>query len=360
MPTIKVNYPGGEYSIYIDHDVFVNQPLSKHVSGKQVMVVTNETIAPLYLQKILGFLTNFQVDFFILPDGENHKTLTQMSALLDHIISKGHHRDTTLIALGGGVVGDLVGFTAACFQRGVDFIQIPTTLLAQVDASIGGKTAVNHPQGKNLIGAFHQPQAVYINLNWLSTLPDREYNSGVAEIIKAALIQDADFFNYLEINIGALLQKDPVILLQTVEKACKIKRDIVAIDEKERSIRALLNLGHTFGHAIEQNLDYKGWLHGEAVAVGICLAAQLSYELQYLCLTDIQRIRNLLSKANLPTHLPLGLTVDNLISAMHTDKKIKNNRLTFILLNEIGKGIILDNIEETRIRKLLQNEIIKS
>lgn len=361
MHTLTVTYPMGKYPIYIGKALFNNSDLLRqHIRGQQIMLITNETIAPLYLSLINNLLTDYQFDSLIIPDGERYKSLTQFSGILDELIKKRHHRDTTLIALGGGVVGDMTGFAAACFHRGVDFIQIPTTLLAQVDASIGGKTAINHAQGKNLIGAFHQPAAVFIDIDMLASLPDRHYHAGLAEIIKAALIRDADFFNYLERNIDGLMQRQSDILLSTIAKACTIKRDIVAIDEKERNIRALLNLGHTFGHAIEQNMNYRDCLHGEAVAIGMVLAATLSASLNWLTTQDVDRIIHLLQLANLPTKLPSNIQLEPLITAMYSDKKILDNRIHLILLQAIGKGIISKDIGENKIRELIEHELAAS
>lgn len=263
--------------------------------------------------------------------------------ILNKLITNNHHRDTTLIALGGGIVGDLTGFVAACYQRGVDFIQLPTTLLAQVDSSIGGKTAVNHPYGKNLIGAFYQPKAVITDLNTLNTLPPREFNAGIAEIIKVALICDKEFFIDLEENIACLLQRDLNYLQATVKRACEIKRDIINADEKEKTgQRVLLNLGHTFGHAIEQLLGYGYWLHGEAVAVGLVLAAELSCYLGLISSYEVNRIRELLKKIPLPTQLPKEIAQDSLLIAMYRDKKVTNERPRLVLLERIGRAIISD------------------
>lgn len=351
--TINATYPGGQYPIYIGTHLLENPALlQRHVHAKQVMVVTNETLAPLYLSRLEQAFQDYQYDQLIIPDGEQYKTLTQMSAILDALIAKKHHRDTTLIALGGGVVGDMTGFAAACYQRGVAFIQIPTTLLSQVDASIGGKTAVNHPAGKNLIGAFHQPSAVIIDIHTLNSLPAREFQAGIAEIIKAALIQDTHFFHWLEKNIELLLARDEKILCHAIARACEIKRDIVAQDEKEQNQRALLNLGHTFAHAIEQNLGYGRWLHGEAVGVGLILAANLSVATDRLSTSDAERIYKLIQKSNLPTELPNELKYDKLLSAMQGDKKVLANKLRFVLLSAIGRAEITQDITAAQIKTL--------
>lgn len=350
---IDVNLPHHSYPIYIGNQLFNRLDLlSRHVTSKQIMIVTNETVAKLYLPPLQQTLANFKCDHIILPDGEDHKTLIQWEKILNHLAEQKHHRDSTLITLGGGVIGDMGGFAAACYQRGIAFIQIPTTLLAQVDASIGGKTAVNHPIGKNLIGAFHQPNAVIIDTGLLTTLPTREFASGLAEIVKAALIRDANFFSWLENHVDALITQQPDILSTAIYNACVIKRDIVIQDEKEQNIRALLNLGHTFGHAIEHELQYGHWLHGEAVAVGLVLAAKLSVRFNLISQQDWLRIVNLLTAMQLPTELPPHLKLEHLIKAMRMDKKVKQDRLPFILLAGIGSAFINHEVTEQDLQNL--------
>ena len=279
--TITIDLGERSYPIYIGENIASDGALfAKHIVSRQTLVVSNETVAALYLEPITKALRNYQCDVLLLPDGEQYKNLTVLNKIFDMLLEKKHQRSTTLLALGGGVICDMTGFAAACYQRGVAFIQIPTTLLAQVDASIGGKTAVNHSLGKNMIGAFHQPRCVIVDINTLQSLPDREYRAGVAEIIKAALICDAEFFVWLEQNSAKILAKDKVALVYAIARACEIKASIVAADETEtEGVRALLNLGHTFGHAIEQVFGYGQWLHGEAVAMGLVLAADLSVAL---------------------------------------------------------------------------------
>ncbi|OGO91377.1 MAG: 3-dehydroquinate synthase [Coxiella sp. RIFCSPHIGHO2_12_FULL_42_15] len=351
--SLDVMLPHHHYPIYIGQDIF-NAPalLQKHIAGKQVMIVTNDTLASLYLSRLQSALASWQCDHVVLPDGEQYKTLSQWERIIHALAEHKHHRDATLVTLGGGVIGDLGGFAAACYQRGIPFIQIPTTLLSQVDASIGGKTGVNHAIGKNLIGAFHQPNAVIIDTKLLYTLPKREFTSGLAEIVKAALISDAHFFGWLEQHTDELLALKYEILSQAIYQSCKIKRDIVVQDEKEQNIRALLNLGHTFGHAIERELHYGHWLHGEAIAVGLALAAQLSQHLNFISLHEQQRIINLLIKMQLPTKLPPQLSMKNLMSAMQMDKKIKQNRLPFILLKGIGSAFISRGVTEQDLQQL--------
>ncbi|AIT62535.1 3-dehydroquinate synthase [Coxiella burnetii] len=354
---VNVNVNNQPYPIYIGENLLQDKSLlQRHVKGRQVMIVSNETIAAFYLDPLKAIYQDFQCDTFILPDGEQYKTLEYWERILHKLASCNHHRDTTLIALGGGVVGDITGFAAACYQRGVDFIQVPTTLLAQVDASIGGKTAVNHPVGKNLIGAFHQPKAVIIDLNTLNTLPEREFKAGMAEIVKAALIEDEKFFTDLENKMSDLLQRNFIFLQAVIKRAAEIKRDIVNADEKERSgERALLNLGHTFAHAIERLLGYGQWLHGEAVSAGLVLAAQLSHRKNLLDFESLQRICRLLTQISLPIHFPKSINADELLSAMYMDKKVANERLHLILLEDLGHAVVSDQVDDRELKSFLEN-----
>ena len=345
------------YPIYIGKRLLANHELLfRHVEGNQVMVITNQTVAPLYLSQLTSAFKNKQCDTLILPDGEAFKMLEQVSHIFDALIEKHHHRDTTLVALGGGVIGDMTGFAAACYQRGVAFLQVPTTLLSQVDASIGGKTAVNHRLGKNMIGAFHQPNAVIIDIDTLATLPERECRAGIAEIIKTALIKDATFFDYLEKNLSKLLHRDPAVIISMIKRACEIKRDIVIKDEKEQhGERILLNLGHTFAHAIEQVLGYGTWLHGEAVSAGVVLAAKLSCQKGWIKENDVKRIENLLKSLSLPTDLPETVNNDALMLAMQVDKKVINNQLQFVLLKAIGEAVVVTDVTDGELRVSLQS-----
>lgn len=359
---LNITINESSYPIYIGENLLQNEALlCRHVNGHQIMIISNETIASIYLDSLKKAYRHFQCDTFILPDGEQYKDLKHWQSILDALASQNHHRDTTLIALGGGVVGDMTGFAAACYQRGVDFIQLPTTLLAQVDASIGGKTAVNHPAGKNLIGAFHQPKAVIIDINTLNTLPDREFKAGIAEIIKAAVIRDDKFFAELEKNVVQLLQRESTSLQTVIKRACEIKRDIVIVDEKEKSgERALLNLGHTFAHAIEWLFGYGDWLHGEAVAVGLVLAAELSQHQRLIDPKVVKRIRNLLEQIPLPTQLPEGIDYNKLLSAMHRDKKVLDDRLRLVLLDRLGHAIISDKINDDQLKQFFEQLSKKS
>ncbi len=340
ISTISVPLPSDKsYPIYIGSGLLENNDyLKKHITSSRVMIVTNTTIAPLYLETLLMTLDDYHCDTVIIPDGESYKTWDQLTTIFNALIEKGHDRSTTLIALGGGVVGDMTGFAASVYMRGLPFIQIPTSLLAQVDASVGGKTAVNHPLSKNLLGAFYQPECVLIDPNTLFTLPERELRSGLAEVIKHALIADALFFEWLENHMDTLLAKDQPSIQYAIERCCQIKARIVSEDEHEHHIRAWLNLGHTFAHAIEHLTHYQ-WIHGEAVAVGLVLAAELSEQKGLLPLSSVSRITQLVQKAKLPTQPPLfapGAYWD----AMLRDKKNKAGCPTFILLEKIGVPLI--------------------
>jgi 3-dehydroquinate synthase len=313
--------------------------------GREVLVVSNETVAPLFLDRLLsGLGENVRANVLILPDGEQHKTFDTLQTIFDALLEQRHSRHTTLVALGGGVVGDMVGFAAACYQRGVDFVQVPTTLLAQVDSSVGGKTAVNHPRGKNMIGAFHQPRRVVIDTTVLATLPPREFAAGLAEIIKYGCIRDIAFFDWLEANISALLAREPNALARAIARSCEIKAEVVAADEREGGLRAILNFGHTFGHAIETHTGYGSWLHGEAVAAGMVLAADLSHRLGAVSAADVERIAALIEKAGLPGRAPADLSTHRFVELMGVDKKVIDGRLRLITLAALGEARILDDV----------------
>ena len=323
--------------------------LSAHVRGPDCLVVTNETVEPLYLDALVAILTGKQVRVISLPDGEAYKTLETVEDILDTLVENGANRDTTVVALGGGVVGDIAGFAAACYMRGVDFVQVPTTLLAQVDSSVGGKTGVNHASGKNLIGAFHQPRAVLIDTGTLKTLPDRELKAGLAEVIKYGAIVDADFFAWIEDNLEALIARDADALAAAVRRSCELKAEIVAEDERESGRRALLNFGHTFGHAIEHCQGYGAWLHGEAVAAGMVMAAQLSASDAALA----GRIERLLERAGLPTRPP-AIAANDLLAAMSLDKKVQGKQLRFVLLRSLGDAFVTSDYDTARLETVLE------
>ena len=350
---VQVSLGDRSYPIFIGSDEIRSADIASYISGKKVLIVSNETIAPLYLESLKRQLTDKQVDSVILADGEQYKNLDTLNLIFDQLIGNHHDRKTTLIALGGGVVGDMTGFAAACYQRGVPFIQIPTTLLAQVDSSVGGKTAVNHAMGKNMIGAFYQPQAVIIDTDTLSTLPDREFYAGLAEVIKYGLIVDADFFRWLENNIDLLLQRDKQALAYAIELSCVCKARIVAEDETEQGIRAILNLGHTFGHAIETFQNYKQWIHGEAVAAGMVMAAQLSVISGDLPEADLHRTKALLQHCSLPVAPPADMTAEDFTQLMLRDKKVLDGQLRLVLLKELGEACVTDQFSIDHLNQVL-------
>lgn len=329
--------------------------LEPYVPGNTVMIVTNETIAPLYLAQAQAMLPNKRVDTVILPDGEQFKNLDVLNQIFDALLEKRHNRKTTLVALGGGVIGDMTGFAAAAYQRGVNFIQIPTTLLSQVDSSVGGKTGVNHALGKNMIGAFHQPLAVIADTQSLNTLDDRELAAGIAEVIKYGLLGDAEFFDWLEANMDKLLARDPAALGYAIHRSCENKARIVAADEKEAGQRALLNLGHTFGHAIETQAGYGTWLHGEAVGCGMHMAADLSARLGWIDETAKQRTFALIEQANLPAKPPANMAPADFIEKMAVDKKNVDGALRLILMKAIGSTVVTEDFDKAALNATLNS-----
>ncbi|MDP1721985.1 MAG: 3-dehydroquinate synthase [Candidatus Gottesmanbacteria bacterium] len=341
MKTLLVELGDRSYPIYIGSNLLSQSELFiKHIKSKQVVVVTNETIAPLYLNAVLENLQGYIVETVILPDGEHFQTLDFVSRIFDKLLTCKFSRNATLIALGGGVIGDMGGFAAACYQRGIAFLQIPTTLLAQVDSSVGGKTGVNHPLGKNMIGAFYQPRCVIADADVLDTLDDRQLAAGLAEVIKYGLIRDIEFFQWLENNIDALLARDKNTLAYAIERSCINKAEIVAEDETETGVRATLNLGHTFGHAIETGTGYGAYLHGEAIAIGTCQAADLSRIKGWLNDEDVARIIALFTKAKLPVHPPEQIDTDRFLELMAVDKKNVDGQIRLILLQKIGMATL--------------------
>lgn len=354
MQEIKVELGTRSYPIYIGAGLLSSKDLlGRTIDAAQVMVVTNTTIASLYLDQIMELISRERVESVTIPDGESYKTLDVMNDIITQLLEHKFSRDCCLVALGGGVVGDITGFAAACYQRGVKFIQIPTTLLAQVDSSVGGKTGVNHPLGKNMIGAFYQPQAVIADVKVLATLPDRELSAGLAEVIKYGLIRDEEFFCWLEENMARLVKREPKSLEYAIARSCINKAEVVAQDEKESGVRATLNFGHTFGHALETGLNYKEWLHGEAVAVGMVMAAELSNRHGWLEKTDVTRVKNLLIKAGLPVKLPPALRTVNMRELMAIDKKAKSGRLFLVLLKGIGSAVVTSEFHEELLQEVL-------
>ena len=354
MQTLTVDLGDRSYPIYIGPGLLRNKELySPHVKGRQVLIVTNETVAPIYLDDVKSALTHYQVDTVILPDGEKYKDLDTLNMIFDELLDRRHNRTTTLVALGGGVIGDMTGFAAATYQRGVNFIQVPTTLLSQVDSSVGGKTAVNHPLGKNMIGAFHQPQAVIADTDTLETLPLREMAAGMAEVIKYGLISDSEFYLWLQDNVAGLMSGDDESLAEAIYRSCENKADVVAQDEREGGIRATLNLGHTFGHAIEAHQGYGKWLHGEAVGAGMMMAADLSKRLGYLDEKDEHDLLRLLQAAHLPVKGPKDMSCDDYISRMAVDKKVLDGALRLVLLKGIGEAYITSDVPRDLLEETL-------
>ncbi len=356
MHTLHVELGERSYPIYIGRDL-LNDPqlLGAHLTGSQVVVVTNETVSPLYLDRLLAILgERALVTEVILPDGEQFKNLETLNQIFDRMMHDRHNRSTTMIALGGGVVGDITGFAAACYQRGVNFIQVPTTLLSQVDSSVGGKTAVNHPLGKNMIGAFYQPQAVLIDINTLHTLPPREFAAGLAEVVKYGLICDLPFYRWLQEQTPRLLAREEAALAEAIERSCSSKAAVVAADEREGGLRAILNLGHTFGHAIETAQGYGKWLHGEAVAVGMLMAMELSARRGWIEPAEVVAFRDLLRVINLPVAPPADMTPGQYLDLMGRDKKVIDGRLRLVLLRGMGEACIVDDATEEELVSLLE------
>ena len=345
MKTLTVTLENQSYPIYVGAGLLSqSELLAQHIKNKEVCIVTNTTVAQLYLKNLTASLSDkFNCEVVVLPDGEQYKTLTELNQIFDQLLGSHFSRQVTLIALGGGVIGDMTGFAAACYQRGVRFIQIPTTLLSQVDSSVGGKTAVNHALGKNMIGAFYQPECVIADTNTLSTLDDRQLSSGLAEVIKYGLINDSSFFEWLEKNIAGLRSRDESLLAEVIERSCNNKANIVAKDEREQGVRALLNLGHTFGHAIETGMGYGEVLHGEAIAIGMMMAANLSLRLGWLMASDVARIEQLFVAAGLPVEVPSTMSEKDFMSLMAVDKKVQDGVIRLVLLKEIGYAVISDD-----------------
>lgn len=355
MERLVVELGERSYPISIGAGLLTQPELYRQViKGKRVMVVTNETVAPLYLETVLAQLGDYRVDTLILPDGEAHKSLATFERVMAALLEGNHGRDTTLIALGGGVIGDLVGFAAACYQRGVPFIQVPTTLLSQVDSSVGGKTAVNHPLGKNMIGAFYQPKAVIIDTHCLATLPEREFAAGMAEVIKYGIIWDRDFFSWLEQNMARLQSLDGTALTHAILRCCAIKAEVVAEDETESGVRALLNLGHTFGHAIEAEMGYGNWLHGEAVAAGTMLATDTAVLCGMMTESERERVRRLLLVAHLPVHAPQEMGFNEFIHHMRRDKKVLEGRLRLVLPVGLGRAEVVSSVTEDQLMQVIE------
>ena len=356
MIRVEVDLAERSYPIFIGQGLLKDAALlGRAVKSRQVMLVSNETVAPLYASAVETALQDRQLARVVLPDGESYKTLQTLETILTALLEQRFERGCTVVALGGGVVGDVAGFAAACYQRGVSFVQVPTTLLAQVDSAVGGKTAVNHALGKNMIGAFHQPVAVVADLDTLNTLADRELRAGLAEVIKYGLIRDVEFFEWLESHLPQLLARAPAALTHAIRRSCENKADVVGRDEQESGERALLNLGHTFGHAIEHALGYGSWLHGEAVAAGMCMAARLSAAMGSISHTTSERVVRLIAAAGLPTFPPAEVPAEQLLQAMQLDKKNRDGRIRFVLLDAIGHASLRNDYDPAALTDVLQH-----
>ena len=352
--TLKVELGDRSYPIVIGQGL-LRQPdlVQRHIPARDVLIVSNTIVAPLHMESLATALGPRRFVEAILPDGEAHKTLTTVARILDVLVANRFGRDCMVVALGGGVVGDMAGFAAATYQRGVAYVQVPTTLLAQVDSSVGGKTGVNHPGGKNLIGAFHQPVAVLADTSALATLPERELRAGLAEVIKYGLICDASFFEWIEAHIDALLAADPTALAHVIQRSCEIKAQIVGRDEREQGDRALLNFGHTFGHAVEAATHYTQWLHGEAVGAGLLMAAAMSRESGLLEAAAVERLHRLLERVGLPVKIS-GVSPETALEHMRIDKKVQSGRMRLILLRSIGDAFVTAEYSEPALQHTLE------
>ena len=357
MEKIRVDLGEHSYDICIGSGLLrAGNVLREKIQGRRVFVVSNQVVADHYLDSVLHQLEGIDTDVHLMPDGEQFKTLQTLESIIGDLLAKGHNRSTTIVALGGGVVGDTAGYAAASYQRGVPFLQVPTTLLSQVDSSVGGKTAVNHELGKNMIGAFYQPKGVYVDTDTLQTLPERELSAGLAEVIKHGVLADSDYFDVVEKDIGQLRQKDESALIRAIKGSCMIKAAVVAQDERESGERALLNFGHTFAHAIETGMGYGQWLHGEAVGAGMVMAADLSARLGRCSLDDSQRIKTLVERAGLPIAGPSEVSTDAMLAFMAKDKKATDEGLRFVLIEGgIGKTEIVQDVPVSVLRETLED-----
>jgi 3-dehydroquinate synthase len=353
VQTLQVDLGASSYPITIGSGLLTDRNLlDSQIPGRDLLIVTNTTVAKLYLAELTGSFSQRHIAECILPDGEQHKTLQTAGWVLDALVANKMNRDATVLALGGGVVGDIAGFAASCYQRGIGYVQMPTTLLAQVDSSVGGKTGVNHSGGKNLIGAFYQPRAVIADTDALSTLPDREFNSGLAEVIKHGVVWDPMLFAWLEKTIPQLLARDTEALTYAIARSCEIKATVVARDEREHNLRAILNFGHTFGHAIEAATSYETYLHGEAVALGMIIAADLSCRLGMIDAAVKERLRDMLVRAGLPTEAP-RIGAAKAYELMQMDKKVLGGAIRLVLLEKLGRAIVTDQYPKAALEATL-------
>ncbi|MCI0749249.1 MAG: 3-dehydroquinate synthase [Nevskiales bacterium] len=355
MHTVSIELGARHYSIYIGGGLLSQAERYAGFRNRSCRLMTDRNVAGHYLEPVRRMLNLEAVHSLVLPAGESQKTFENTGRVLDWLLETRTPRDGVLLALGGGVVGDLAGFAAAIYLRGIDFVQLPTTLLAQVDSSVGGKTGVNHAQGKNMIGAFHQPRAVITDLDTLKTLPPRELRAGLAEVIKYGMLDGPGFFGWLEQNLDTLLALEPAALAEAVERCCVLKARLVTEDEREAGPRTLLNLGHTFAHAIETHTDYRAWLHGEAVAVGLCMAADLSARLGWMPRPEAERCTQLVARAGLPTRPPKGLEPARWLELMGHDKKIQSGRLRLVLLKSLGTAVVSSDFDDGRLNETLEH-----
>ena len=356
MITLKVDLGERSYPIYIGKNLLDRDKLlTQHIPGNSALIVSNETVAPLYMDRVEKSLKGYKYKTLVLPDGEKYKSIETLNTIYDCLLSNKFDRNTTLIALGGGVIGDITGYAAATYQRGVHLIQIPTTLLSQVDSSVGGKTAVNHPLGKNMIGAFYQPKAVIADTETLNTLEDRELSAGIAEVIKYGLIRDIEFLEWLEENIDKLTNRNTIALAYAIDRSCKNKAEVVAADEKEAGQRALLNLGHTFGHAIEAGMGYGNWLHGEAVASGMVMAARLSEKLGWINTSEVERVIDIIERAHLPVKAPEKMSSKHFLELMAIDKKVSDGVLKLVLLKSIGNAVVTSDYSQEALMETISD-----
>lgn len=357
MRTLTVDLAERSYPIHIGSGLLTQTQLfAPHIVGRKVAIISNTTVAPLYLQSLRDALSDYEISEIILPDGESYKNWETLQLIFDGLLTDKHDRKTTLIALGGGVIGDMTGFAAACYQRGVNFIQVPTTLLSQVDSSVGGKTGINHPLGKNMVGAFYQPQAVIIDIATLQTLAKRELSAGLAEVIKYGLICDEPFLTWLEENMSRICALDAAALVETIERSCTAKALVVSADERESGVRATLNLGHTFGHAIETEQGYGVWLHGEAVSAGTVMALEMSKQLGWLSEQQRDRGIRLLAKAQLPIVPPKDMTAEMFMAHMSVDKKVLDGQLRLVLLRSLGQALVTADYPATILASVLNTD----
>ena len=357
MQTLQVDLGKRSYPIYIGRGLLdAGALLARHIVGRQVAIVSNETVAPLYLERLSTALGDYQQTHIVLPDGEAHKNWETLQLIFNGLLQARHDRRTTVIALGGGVIGDMAGFAAACYQRGVNFIQVPTTLLSQVDSSVGGKTGINHPLGKNMVGAFYQPQAVLIDIASLATLPARELSAGLAEVIKYGLICDEPFLVWLEEHVEALRALDSAALTAAIARSCAAKARVVGADERESGVRATLNLGHTFGHAIETHMGYGVWLHGEAVAAGTVMALEMSRRLGWLSAAERDRGIRLMRRAGLPVVPPQQMEPADFLEHMAVDKKVLDGQLRLVLLKRLGEAVVTADYPQDALQATLSTD----